>query len=52
MLRCKQIGLTVLDLEELTEGFVVGMLAERSNDDYYAKHPPARKATQEDIDNF
>lgn len=48
MLRAVQIGLSIRDLEELEEGFVLDMLAERHNDTQeYADLP-----TQADFDRF
>lgn len=48
MLRCKELGLSVFELEHIDFGLVLDMLTERSNDDY--KYP--YKATQEDFDKF
>ena len=47
-LRCKELGLSVEDLENMDYGLVEDMLTERGNDEY--KYP--YKATQEDFDNF
>lgn len=48
MLRAIQLGLSIKDLEELEEGFVLDMMAERSNDnETYADLP-----TQADFDRF
>lgn len=48
MLRCKEIGLTFPETENITIGMVFDMLTERQNDEY--KYP--QKATQEDFDKF
>lgn len=49
LLRCKQIGLSLAELDELTMGMVFDMFTERANDqceDY------VKQATQADIDAF
>lgn len=48
MLRCKELGLTVNDLEQIDFGLVMDMIIEKSNDDY--KYP--YRATQKDFDRF
>ena len=48
MLRCKELGLTVSELEQIDFGLVADMLTERSNDD----HDYPDKATQEDFNKF
>ena len=48
MLRCKELGLSVLELEEIDFGQVQDMLIEKLNDEY--KWP--YKATQKDFDRF
>ena len=48
MLRCKELGLTINELEQLHYGSVVDMLIEKNNDEY--EYPG--KATQKDFDNF
>ena len=48
MLRCKELGLSVSELEDIDFGLVADMLVEKSNDEY--KYP--YKATQEDFDKF
>lgn len=48
MLRCKELGLSIAELEEIEFGLVEDMFTERSNDEY--KYP--YKATQEDFDRF
>jgi len=48
MLRAVQLGLSMRDLEELEEGFVLDMLAERANDSAEYRDLP----TQADFDNF
>ena len=48
MLRCKNLGLSVCELEHIDYGLVIDMLTEQANDEY--KYP--YKATQEDFDKF
>lgn len=48
ILRAKQMGLTLNELEDLSFGFVIDMIIESGNDE--AKYTP--KATQEDFRNF
>lgn len=48
LLRCKEIGLTMADLDELTMGMVFDIFAEKSNDSWEWDEI----ATQEDIDAF
>ena len=48
MLRCKQLGLSVADLEEIDFGLVIDMLTEQGNDEYQYPY----KATQKDFDKF
>lgn len=48
MLRCKELGLTVEELEDIDYGLVEDMLTERGND----KHQYPYKATQDDFDKF
>ena len=48
MLQCKELGLSVLELEEIDFGQVQDMLIEKQNDEY--KYP--YKATQQDFDRF
>lgn len=48
MLRCKELGLSVDELEQLDFGLVVDMLTEQGNDEY--KYP--YKASQADFDKF
>lgn len=48
MLRCKELGLTVNELENMDYGLVQDMLIERGNDSYNYPY----KATQEDFDKF
>ncbi len=48
MLRCKEIGLTFSETENMTIGMVFDMLTERQNDEY--EYP--LKATQADFDKF
>lgn len=48
MLRCKQLGLSVAELEEIDFGLVIDMLTEQTNDEYNYPY----KATQKDFDKF
>lgn len=48
MLRCKELGFTVEELEQVEFGLVLDMLTEKGNDEY--KYP--YKATQKDFDKF
>jgi len=48
LLRCKELGLTVFELEEIDFGLVMDMLTEQGNDSH--KYP--YKATQKDFDKF
>ena len=48
MLRCKEFGLSVDDLENIDFGLVQDMLVEKANDE----HKWPYKATQNDFDNF
>lgn len=48
MLRCKELGLSVFELEEIEFGLVMDMLTERENDNYQYPY----KATQKDFDSF
>ena len=48
LLRCLQIGLSLYDLDLVTEGMVIDMATERANDDAEWDVLP----TQEDFDAF
>lgn len=48
MLRCKELGLSIDELETIDFGLVVDMLTEKSNDE----HSYPYKASQEDFDRF
>lgn len=48
MLRCKELGLSIFELDNLDFGLVVDMLIERNNDEY--EYPI--KASQSDFDKF
>ena len=48
MLRCKELGLTVNELEQIDFGLVMDMLIEKGNDE----HNYPYKATQKDFDRF
>ena len=52
LLRCKELGLSMEELNEITEGMVLDLLAERSNDEWYRKNGAVYKANQEDFDRF
>lgn len=48
LLRCVQLGISMLDLDALTIGLVTDMYTEQENDS--AEYPEV--ASQEDFDNF
>ena len=48
VLRAKQMGLSLSEMEELEEGFITDMIIESNNDNYEYK----QLATQEDFDKF
>lgn len=48
LLRAKQLGLSVDELDSMTPGMLLDMYAERANDEVTYD----RVATQEDFDNF
>ena len=48
MLRCKELGLSIDDLENIDFGLVADMLTEKANDE----HKWPYKARQKDFDNF
>lgn len=48
MLRAKELGLTVSELEQIDFGLVADMLTERENDE----HNYPYKATQDDFNKF
>jgi len=48
MLRCKELGLSLDELELIEYGMVQDMLIEKSNDQYEYPY----KATQKDFDRF
>jgi len=48
MLRCKELGLSVDELETIDYGLVQDMLTERANDEYEYPY----KASQQDFDKF
>lgn len=48
MLRCKELGLSIDDLENIDFGLVADMLTEKDNDNYNYPY----KASQEDFDKF
>lgn len=47
-LRCKELHLTLAELDEIEEGMVYDLMIERSNDDYEYPY----KATQADFEAF
>ena len=49
LLRCKQLGLTLTELDLLTIGIINDMFTERENDDFDGWQ---RKAGQADFDAF
>ncbi len=49
LLRCKQLGLTLTDLDLLTIGIINDMFTERENDDFDGW---AEQASQADFDRF
>ena len=48
MLRCKELGLSIDELEMVDFGLVADMLTEKGNDEYSYPY----KASQKDFDNF
>lgn len=48
MLRCKELGLSIDELEMIDFSLVQDMLTEKANDDYQYPY----KASQKDFDNF
>jgi hypothetical protein len=48
MLRCKELGFTVDELEQVEFGLVLDMLTEKGNDEYDYPY----KASQKDFDKF
>ena len=48
MLRCKELGLSIDELENIDFGLVADMLTEKDNDNYDYPY----KASQEDFDRF
>ena len=48
MLRCKELGLTINELENMDYGLVEDMFTEKVNDEYEYPY----KASQEDFDRF
>ena len=48
MLRCKELGLTIQELDELDFGLVMDMLTEQGND----QHEYPYKESQSDFDKF
>lgn len=52
MLRCKELGLSVDEMDAITEGMIFDMLTERSNDEWYRKNDTVYVADAEDFDRF
>lgn len=48
MLRCFQVGISIADLEQLSQGMVIDIFTENGNDNYEYKV----KASQADFDRF
>ena len=48
LLRCTELGLTMVDLDDLSVGLVNDMFVEKSNDNYEWKE----LASQDDFDRF
>lgn len=48
LLRCKELGLSLAELEDMDFGLVMDMMTEKGNDEH--KYP--YKASQEDFDKF
>lgn len=48
MVRAKQTGLTLSEMDEIEEGFIMDMIIETGNDNYEYKEV----ANQDDFDNF
>lgn len=48
LLRCKQMGFSLSELDDLEEGFVYDVITEGENDDFEYPY----KATQSDFDRF
>lgn len=49
---CRQVGLTSEDMEEMTIGDCLDYVQEYIDNQKKGENPTARKATQEDFDNF
>lgn len=49
MVRAKQMGLSLAEMDELEEGFITDMIIETGNDNYDGYR---EIATQSDFDNF
>ena len=49
MVRAKQMGLTLIEMDELEEGFIMDMIIESGNDNYDGYR---EVATQSDFDSF
>ena len=48
MLRCKELGFTVMELEQISFGLVMDMMVEKSNDEFNYPY----KASQDDFNRF
>ena len=51
LLRCVEVGISIVDLDYLTIGLVLDVWTEKGNDDYWAESP-VYVAQQSDIDRF
>lgn len=48
MLRAKQMGLSIADMEQMEEGFIMDMIVESGNDNFEYQEV----ASQDDFDRF
>ena len=48
MLRCKELGFTVMELEQISFGLVMDIMVEKSNDEFNYPY----KASQDDFNRF
>jgi len=51
LLRCVEVGISIVDLDYLTIGLVLDVWTEKGNDDYWAESP-VYVAQQSDFDRF
>ena len=52
LVRCKELGLSLAELDELTEGMVLDMFTEKGNDEWYQNHDPVYLADSTDFERF